>query len=265
MKQSPYFDINYGWPYGADGWNTQMDENLLVLSFLPSHQVLSIVDSVPATPNEGASYVVSSDNSARFYTDGAWYIFYPADGWEFRTLADGLRWRFEGGVPVQQPDTNDLSEAVDQLFSGLGDVTTRLGAVEDEMVELDGIPQRVQTLEETSARQEDLLTLDGEVQELSLDVEDLSTQLPTITSGISGLQSSFSDLQGVVDGKLDGIVAGDGITVDNTDPTNPVVSVDSTVTIDLINERMSAAARAAIDALDPATATLSDLITALQS
>lgn len=80
-----------------------------------------------------------------------------------------------------------------------------------------------------------------------------------------------------LESKIDSVVAGDGVLVDNTDPNNPVVSVDDTTfdpagtaegintsLTNLINERMSSAARDAVDTLDPATATLEDLITALQ-
>lgn len=309
MKQSPYFNINYGWPRGTDGWDTGMNENLLTLSFLDTQRVINIVASVPDSPSNGDAYIVSSDNSARFFADGVWNIVYPADGWEFTTSQDNATWVFEGGVPVQRVNPNDLSSAVNQLDIRVTDAEDQIGGLTDSVENLVDLPDRVQTLEE------DILTKVDTVE-----FEDLTTRVDVLEDFTDGLgptfnaiNSNISDLQGSVQGinedldlKIESIVPGDGISVDITDPVNPAVSLDTSVlsavavsgsyndladtptlgsaasedvasfdpagTADgvntalttLINERMSSAARDAVDALDPITATLEDLITALQ-
>lgn len=277
MKQSPYFDINYGWAYGADGWDTGMNENLLVLSFLSTQRVISIVPSVPDSPANGDAYIVSSDNSARFYADGVWNIVYPSDGWEFTTAEDSTTWVFEGGIPVQRVNPDDLSSAVSQLDIRVTDTEDQIGGLTDSVENLVDLPDRVEELEENSATTTQL-------QDVVLDVESLDQRTGvlenynlSLDNTLIAINSNIQDNTNALESKIDSIVAGDGVLVDNTDPTNPVISVDDTIfdpagaaegvnttLTSLVNERMSSAARDAVDALDSNTATLEDLITALQ-
>lgn len=278
MKQSPYFNINYGWPRGTDGWDTGMNENLLVLSFLDTQRVISIIPSVPDNPAAGDAYIVSSDNSARFYADGVWNIVYPADGWEFTTAEDNATWVFEGGVPVERVNPNDLSSAVTQLDVRMGEAEDQIGGLTDSVENLVDLPDRVEGLEQNSATT-------AQLQDVVLDVESLDQRTGVLENYNLSLDNTLiainSNIQNNADAlasKIDSVVAGDGVLVDDTDPTNPVISVDdttfdpagtaegvNTTLTSLINERMSSAARDAVDSLDPTTATIEDLIVALQS
>lgn len=303
MKQSPYFGINYGWGYGADGWDVGMDENLLVMSLLSKNSVNAIVPEVPVNPSEGDSYVVSSDNSVRFFVDGTWGIIYPADGWRFTTEDNGLSWMFDGGVPVQRVDPDNLSHEVVQLDTRVGNVEDHLDTVDQSISNLSDIPNRVQELEtgvSNKADQTSLDEVDGRVDDLELYNGQLDNTLASMELNIGSNTQTLST-------KINSVVQGDGISVDNTDPINPTVSLDTSVLepvatsglysdltgtptlgtaaaqdttafdpagsasgvqdalMLILDQRMSSAARTAVDALDAATATLEELILALQS
>lgn len=322
MKQSPYFNINYGWPYGADGWNSGMDENLLILSFLSKHEVLSIVGSVPDASVEGDAYVVSSDNSARFLVEGTWRITYPSDGWEFITRQDGRKWRYENGIPTEMVNPDNLLETVNTLDDRVGNIDTQLSTINESLDELSDIPTRVGVLENESASEEDLQSLVVRVDSLEDQGASLTQRLDDVDLDLGEVQESVVSIQAQIDVKLENILPGTGISVDSTDPLNPTVSLDVSVLSDVavsgsyndlddlptlgsaaaadttafdsagsatqalsdantytdnavsgvedaltlvIDERMSSSARAAVDALDASTATLEDLILALQS
>lgn len=226
MKQSPYFNINYGWPRGTDGWDTGMNENLLVLSFLDAQRVISIVPTVPDNPAAGDAYVVSSDNSARFYADDVWNIVYPADGWEFTTTEDNATWVFEGGVPVQRVNPNDLSSAVNQLDVRVTDAEDQIGGLTDSVENLVDLPDRVVELEENSAT-------DAQLQDVALEVESLGQRTDVLENYNTSLDNTLTTINSniqtnleALESKVDSIVPGDGVLVDDTDPTNPLVSVD---------------------------------------
>lgn len=307
MKESPYFNINYGWPYGADGWNIGMDENLLVLSFLNTHSVIDIVDAVPDNPLEGDSYVVSTDNSARFFADGTWQMFYPSDGWEFTTVVGGTTWVFEGGVPVPRANPDDLSQKVEALQNRADNVDSQLEDINSSLAPLEELPQRVTELENDSASAADVQALTERVEDVETESQNHGQRIDSAEVRMGSLEDSVSQISGDVDTKLESVVAGEGIEVDNTDPLNPVLILDtsalSAVAVSgdyndlagtptlgtaaeasaddfdpagsasgvqdaltlIMDERMPSTARAAVNALDPSTATLEDLITALQS
>lgn len=233
MKQSPYFNIKYGWPRGTDGWDTGMNENLLVLSFLDTQRVISIVPSVPDNPAAGDAYVVSSDNSVRFYADGVWNIVYPADGWEFTTSEDNATWVFEGGVPVQRVNPDDLSSAVTQLDARMSDAEDQIGGLTDSVENLVDLPDRVEELEQNSATTTQL-------QDVVLDVESLDQRTGVLESYNASLDSTLAainyNIQSNTDSlesKVDSVLPGDGILVDNTDPLNPIISAISSGFVDL--------------------------------
>lgn len=86
-KQSPFNNINYQWPYGSDGWNVGMDENMVKLSFLSVKVVDSFETVLPSAPvTEGRSCVLP-DNTVNFFVDGSWYTVTPTDG-EIWVVAD---------------------------------------------------------------------------------------------------------------------------------------------------------------------------------
>lgn len=129
MIQSPYFDINYGWPYGSDGWNTGMDENLVRLSFLARNAVNEFVNTLPPSPAPGYSCILNSDGLAYVWL-GDGYVFTPLeDGYEFLTLADGKYWRKDGPSYIEIPSPISLDDRATSLESRMGVVENDLSQV----------------------------------------------------------------------------------------------------------------------------------------
>tara|TARA_R110000744_G_C19371770_1_gene563173 strand:+ start:42088 stop:43911 length:1824 start_codon:yes stop_codon:yes gene_type:complete len=123
---SPYFSINYGWASGEDGWNSGMDSNLLVTSFLLKGSVDSFVASLPLSPSEGDSVILTTDNQAYFFVNGDWFFVSLEEGFEFNVLSDDTRWRYESGSFVEIPTNYGLKDSIDSVQS---DVTTLEGTV----------------------------------------------------------------------------------------------------------------------------------------
>ena len=84
----PRSGLKYGWDRGEDGWNTQMDENILMLGRWFTH--LSVIDrdlaTPPTNPVIGDTYIIEES---------------PTGAWSGQagsvTLWDGMQWRF--GIP----------------------------------------------------------------------------------------------------------------------------------------------------------------------
>lgn len=120
--QSPYFDINYGWVYGEDGWNTGMDENLLRLSFLAKNAVNEFVSTLPSSVSDGYSCILNGDNLAYFWNNGSWVFVSLEQGYEFTTLVDGKRWVRTSTGYQEIPNNVDLDGRVTTLEGDLGEV-----------------------------------------------------------------------------------------------------------------------------------------------
>lgn len=129
MIQSPYFNINYGWPYGSDGWNTGMDENLVRLSFLARNAVTEFTNSLQASPAPGYSCILNSDSLAYFWLGESYVFVELEEGYEFTTLSDGKRWRKQGGAYVEIPTTGSLDTRTASLEVRMGDVENDLSQV----------------------------------------------------------------------------------------------------------------------------------------
>lgn len=129
MIQSPYFDINYGWPYGSDGWNTGMDENLVRLSFLARNAVTEFTNSLPASPAPGYSCILNSDSLAYFWLGESYVFVELEEGYEFTTLSDGKRWRKQGGTYIEIPTIDSINVRTTSLETRMGDVEDDLSQV----------------------------------------------------------------------------------------------------------------------------------------
>lgn len=129
MIQSPYFDINYGWPYGSDGWNTGMDENLVRLSFLARNAVTEFTNSLPASPAPGYSCILNSDSLAYFWLGESYVFVELEEGYEFTTLSDGKRWRKQGGTYIEIPTIGSINVRTTSLETRMGDVEDDLSQV----------------------------------------------------------------------------------------------------------------------------------------
>lgn len=75
-----FFDL------GEDGWNDEMDLNMLKLSTLVQGGVLGRVDSLPSSPTNGDVYLLNSTavgnpNMIAVRDGGQWFYFEPSEGW----------------------------------------------------------------------------------------------------------------------------------------------------------------------------------------
>jgi len=137
---SPYFDIAYGWAYGEDGWNPGMDQNLLRLSFLAKNAVNEFVDTLPASPGDGYSCILNTDNLAYFWVEGSW-VFIPLEvGYEFTVLSNGSQWRRTSSGYQEIPNSSSLNDRVESLEESVEDL--------DFAVETHG--QQIEALQEQS-------------------------------------------------------------------------------------------------------------------
>lgn len=101
-RELPGLGLNGFWNLGEDGWNTGMDENLLVLSTLVQGSVLSRVTALPGSPSEGDRYIVptgsgGTSNQIAVYDDGAWVYLVPQQGWLIYVI-DVAEFRYWSGA-----------------------------------------------------------------------------------------------------------------------------------------------------------------------
>lgn len=147
--KSPYFEIDYGWLLGEDGWNTGMDYNLLVLSFLLSHTVISFVNNLPTNAVSGNAYILTSDNKAYFLVGDSWIFVQLYDGYTFRTSSDGKYWRVTSSGFTEIPSLevmntqiatlgsdldgfeNDSSEMINLILNGVGVLSSDFNILRD--------------------------------------------------------------------------------------------------------------------------------------
>lgn len=67
---------------GEDGWATEMNNNLLLLSVTGHLTAKSRVTALPGSPTNGDIYIVPSpDNRVAVRDQGAWVYYVPTEGW----------------------------------------------------------------------------------------------------------------------------------------------------------------------------------------
>ena len=106
---SPFFGINYGWTTGESGWGSPINSNFQVMSFLDKGAVDDFVAALPASPSNGASVVLTTDNKLYAWF-GNWVFITPQNGMEVIKLSNGTKWRFNGTTwidvtPARSSDT----------------------------------------------------------------------------------------------------------------------------------------------------------------
>ena len=131
-KTSPFFGINYGWPYGEDGWNGGMDYNLKALSFLSVQAVDGVVSSLPIDPVEGESYI--KDNLLNVFIDAKWLVIQPEDGFVVRDKSTGTNLKFSGTVWEEVVSANQVK--VGFIGDSLTQSSVRNGSWADETCRL---------------------------------------------------------------------------------------------------------------------------------
>lgn len=71
------------WPLGFDGWNTEMDSNLRIISALLQGSVISRVAAEPGSPTDGDRYLLTGTaniDKIAIRDDGAWVYITPKTG-----------------------------------------------------------------------------------------------------------------------------------------------------------------------------------------
>lgn len=95
----PGLGIRGFWGLGFDGWNTENDNNLLMLSVLTQARVISRLTAVPASPADGDIYILTAAphvNEIAIRDNGAWVYLVPQSGWLFRVVSESKNYRFVG-------------------------------------------------------------------------------------------------------------------------------------------------------------------------
>lgn len=92
---SPFVEANYGWPLGSDGWNQEMDMNLVKFSYLHDHNIDAIVSSLPAIV-DGTAYFNTTDNRLYFDANGQRYSSGTPKWFEVTLRATGQVYQFDG-------------------------------------------------------------------------------------------------------------------------------------------------------------------------
>jgi len=94
-QNSPFVEANYGWPYGSDGWATEMDLNLVKFSYLHDRNIDAIVSSLPAIVN-GKAYFNTADNRLYFDANGQRYSSVTPKWFVVTDRASGQAYQFNG-------------------------------------------------------------------------------------------------------------------------------------------------------------------------
>lgn len=113
---SPFFGINYGWTTGEGAWGEPVNANFKALSFLGKGAVDSFVASLPLSPSDGDSVVLTTDNQFYVRIGGNWLFIQPQDGMEVNETSTGKRWQYSGNwveIPTTTTLKSDLANSAD--------------------------------------------------------------------------------------------------------------------------------------------------------
>ena len=83
--------LNYGWSYGETGWNSGMDENIVLTGFHANKQIKGILSTPPITGiNNGDAYIVGSSPTGTWVGNYAKVAIYDRGSWLFATPSTGV-------------------------------------------------------------------------------------------------------------------------------------------------------------------------------
>ena len=123
---SPFFGINYGWTTGEGSWGDPVNSNFKVLSFLGKGAVDAFVATLPVSPSEGDSVVLTTDKQFYVRLAGVWLFIQPQEGQEVNEVSTGKRWKFSAGSWVEIASSESLIARVgvlEQFDVDLGDAS----------------------------------------------------------------------------------------------------------------------------------------------
>lgn len=119
-QNSPFVEASYGWPYGSNGWNGEMDTNLVKFSYLHDRNIDAIVSSLPAIVN-GKAYFNTADNRLYFDANGQRYSSVTPKWFEVTLRTTGEVYQFNGTALVVKPIDPADKAYTDVLRSDLVD------------------------------------------------------------------------------------------------------------------------------------------------
>ncbi len=94
-QNSPFVEATYGWPYGSNGWDGDMNTNLVKFSYLHDRNIDAIVSSLPAIVN-GKAYFNTADNRLYFDANGQRYSSVTPKWFEVTLRTTGQVYQFDG-------------------------------------------------------------------------------------------------------------------------------------------------------------------------
>jgi len=138
----PNLGLSYGWNFGEEPWNEEMDKNLVILGGMACLSVLSATSTAPLTTVDGATYFVPSgatgvwagkDNNIAIYEGQRYneWLFIPAQsGWIF-TVADSsnpnIPYTFDGSNLVESLDLSEyLTTSSSYTATGVVDFASKV-------------------------------------------------------------------------------------------------------------------------------------------
>jgi hypothetical protein len=101
QRTLPGIGLTGFWPLGYDGWNTENDVNLRLLSALVQARAISRTTALPGSPTDGDIYIVpdgagSHPNEIAIRDNGAWVYVVPEEGFRFYVDDDNENIQFDG-------------------------------------------------------------------------------------------------------------------------------------------------------------------------
>lgn len=121
---SPFFGIQYGWTLGEDGWGDPVNSNFQVLSFLDKGAVDDVVSSLPASPVEGYSVILTTDNQIYVRFNSNWIFITPQQGMEINKISDGSKLQYNGSNWTALPSLNTLDKRTQGITNVRSFITT---------------------------------------------------------------------------------------------------------------------------------------------
>lgn len=105
------------WPYGEDGWNAGMDQNLLKLSALTQPSVISRTTALPGSPTQGDVYLIPAGEDdadcIAIRDNGEWTILTPQAGWRVWVANEEIYVHWDGDAWVEDAAAGGTDDVFD--------------------------------------------------------------------------------------------------------------------------------------------------------
>lgn len=209
------FDV---WPQQIVQASVPANRNALRSEILGSRVISDSLTVQPSIPTDGDVYIIPSGatgsawsaydvDDLAIFREGTWYAFAPVPG--VRLVVGSIEKIYEGSSGWQ-------------VFSAGGGGSAAWGAITGTLADQadlqDALDEKLESVQAGAG--------------ISIDNTDPLNPVISATGGggsvdwgdIGGTLADQADLQDALDEKLESVQAGAGISIDNTDPLNPVIS-----------------------------------------